>query len=62
MSDDIDEVSLNALIASGVDPAVAYEAAKREPDEPSEPGEPPRSGCLGVLVLVAVVFAYTVLH
>jgi hypothetical protein len=59
MSDDQEfDESLEILLASGVDVPTAIEAAKREPPQ----AEPPKSGCLGVFVFVAVVFAYTVLR
>ena len=58
MDDPIDEVALNALIASGVDPAVAYEASRIEsPTEPPK-NEPPRSGCLGLFVFIALVLVW----
>jgi hypothetical protein len=52
MSDDIDEVALNALIASGIDPATAFVAAERT--EPPRPGQPNRWSSFGLLVGVLI--------
>jgi hypothetical protein len=57
--DGIDPAALEILLASGVDPATAIEAAGIEPP-PAEPpqNEPPKSGCLFVAVFLAVVFVW----
>lgn len=58
MSDDFDEVAYTALIASGVDPATAYEACRAD-DEPSTGYKMPRVIGWAVLMLVGL-FALTV--